>query len=294
MNNIEELIKKNDKLVLLKSVRLINSDGNKYILKRKNNNIKDIYNYLNSRSFDYFPKLMKEENDYNIYEYIEDSKEPYEQKTLDMMSLLSLLHSKTTFYKEVDFEDYKYIYESVLEIINDNYNYYNIMIENIENQIYMSPSSYLLARNISKIYACLNYCKENIEKWYDMVKNKNKVRMVLIHNNLELDHYIKKDKPYFISWDKSKIDMPIMDLYVFYKKHYLNFNFYDLFKYYESRYPLHKEERILLFVYLSLPEKIELDNNEYNLCKKIRRFLDYLFKTENLIAEYNVKATTNE
>ena len=292
MNNIDNLIKKNNKLTLLKSVRLINNNENKYILKRKNNNIKDIYNYLNSRSFDYYPKLINENNNYNMFEYIEDYKEPYEQKTLDMMSLLSLLHSKTTFYKEIDYEDYKYIYESTIELINDNYNYYNIMLENIENQIYMSPSSYLLARNITKIFNSLNYCKVNIDKWYDMVKEKNKVRMVLIHNNLELDHYIKKDKPYFISWDKSKIDMPIIDLYVFYRKHYLNFDFYELFKYYESRYPLLEEERLLLFIYLSIPDKIELDNNEYNLCKKIRRFLDYHYKTEKLITEYNVKDTT--
>lgn len=292
MNNIEELIKKNNKLTLLKSVRLIKNNENKYILKRKNNNIKDIYNYLNSRSFDYYPKLINENNNYNMFEYIEDYKEPYEQKTLDMMSLLSLLHSKTTFYKEIDYEDYKYIYESTMDLINDNYNYYNIMLENIENQIYMSPSSYLLARNITKIFNSLNYCKVNIDKWYDMVKDKNKVRMVLIHNNLELDHYIKKDKPYFLSWDKSKIDMPIIDLYVFYRKHYLNFDFYELFKYYESRYPLLEEERLLLFIYLILPDKIELDSNEYNLCKKIRRFLDYLYKTENLITEYNVKDAT--
>ena len=158
--------------------------------------------------------------------------------------------------------------------------------------VWLSPSSYLLARNITKIFNSLNYCKVNIDKWYDMVRDKNKVRMVLVHNNLELDHYIKKDKPYFLSWDKSKIDMPIIDLYVFYRKHYLNFDFYELFKYYESRYPLLEEERLLLFIYLSIPDKIELDNNEYNLCKKIRRFLDYLYKTENLIAEYNVKDTT--
>lgn len=292
MNNIEKLIKKNNKLTLLKSVRLIKNNENKYILKRKNNNIKDIYNYLNSRSFDYYPKLISEDNNYNMFEYIEDYKEPYEQKTLDMMSLLSLLHSKTTFYKEIDYEDYKYIYESTMDLINDNYNYYNIMLENIENQIYMSPSSYLLARNITKIFNSLNYCRSNIDKWYEMVKDKNKVRMVLIHNNLELDHYIKKDKPYFLSWDKSKIDMPIIDLYVFYRKHYLNFDFYELFKYYESRYPLLEEERLLLFIYLSIPDKIELDSNEYNLCKRIRRFLDYLYKTEKLITEYNVKDTT--
>lgn len=292
MNNINELIKKNNKLTLLKSVRLIKNNENKYIVKRKNNNIKDIYNYLNSRSFDYYPKLISEDNNYNMFEYIEDYKEPYEQKTLDMMSLLSLLHSKTTFYKEIDYEDYKYIYESTMDLINDNYNYYNIMLENIENQIYMSPSSYLLARNITKIFNSLNYCRSNIDKWYEMVKDKNKVRMVLIHNNLELDHYIKKDKPYFLSWDKSKIDMPIIDLYVFYRKHYLNFDFYELFKYYESRYPLLEEERLLLFIYLSIPDKIELDSNEYNLCKRIRRFLDYLYKTEKLITEYNVKDTT--
>ena len=87
MNNINELIKKNNKLTLLKSVRLIKNNENKYILKRKNNNIKDIYNYLNSRSFDYYPKLINENNNYNMFEYIEDYKEPYEQKTLDMMSL---------------------------------------------------------------------------------------------------------------------------------------------------------------------------------------------------------------
>ena len=166
------------------------------------------------------------------------------------------------------------------------------MIENIENQIYMSPSSYLLARNITNIFNSLNYCRSNIDKWYDMVKDKIKVRMVLIHNNLELDHYIKKDKPYFISWDKSKIDMPIIDLYVFYRKHYLNFDFYELFKYYESRYPLLKEERLLLFIYLSIPDKIELDSNEYNLCKRISRFLDYLYKTEKLVTEYDIKETT--
>ena len=70
MNNIDNLIKKNNKLTLLKSVRLIKNNENKYILKRKNNNIKDIYNYLNSRSFNYYPKLINENNNYNMFEYI--------------------------------------------------------------------------------------------------------------------------------------------------------------------------------------------------------------------------------
>ena len=36
----------------------------------------------------------------------------------------------------------------------------------------MSPVEYLIARNISKIYESLNYSKENINKWYELVKDK--------------------------------------------------------------------------------------------------------------------------
>lgn len=284
----------NNKLVYFKSVKLMNKDDDKCICKKKNNNIENIYNYLNSRAFDYYPKLIDRDDKYDYFEFVNDSMEPYEQKVHDMMSLLSLLHSKTTFYKEIDIEDYKYIYEYTLSIIDDNYKYFNMIIDNIENEVYMSPSSYLLARNISKVFASLNYCKININKWYELVKEKRKVRLVLIHNNLELDHYLKSDKPYFLSWDKSRIDMPINDLYIFYKKHFLDFDFYDLFSFYESKYPLMEEERLLLFIYLALPDKINLNDSEFNMCNNVRRFLDYLYKTESLIAEYEVKTASDK
>ena len=93
----------------------------------------------------------------------------------------------------------------------------------------------------------MNYSKENINKWYELVKNKRRIRVVNIHNNLSLEHYIKGNKPYLISWEKSKIDNPIYDLYNLYLNHYLDFDFSELFLNYESKYPLLKEERILLF-----------------------------------------------
>ena len=45
-----------------------------------------------------------------------------------------------------------------------------------------------------------------------MVKDKRKVRYVVVHNNLDLDHFLKGKNNYLISWDKSKIDLPIYDL----------------------------------------------------------------------------------
>ena len=52
-----------------------------------------------------------------IYPYIEDVYEPREQKAMDMVHLLSLLHSKTTFYGEVDIDKNKKYMKILLMIL---------------------------------------------------------------------------------------------------------------------------------------------------------------------------------
>ena len=242
-----------NKITIKNSVRIID---NKYVIKNKKNNVSNTYNYLMARSFDYFPEIIKEDDKMIYYKYIDDIDEPKEQKIIDLIILLSLLHSKTTFYREVDLDYYKYIYESVNNDIDSVYNYYNNLMDNIENEIYMSPANYLIARNISVIYNSIMYARENIKKWYELIDDKRKVRLVTIHNNLSLDHYIKNDKPYLISWDKSKIDMPIYDLILLYKRNYLDFEFNDIFKLYLSKYPLNQEEMVLFLAIIAIPDKI--------------------------------------
>ena len=56
----------------------------------------------------------------------------------------------------------------------------------------MAPSEYLLARNISKVLIRLDILSEEINIWFNLVKNKEKVRQVILHNNLDLSHYIMK------------------------------------------------------------------------------------------------------
>jgi len=299
-NNLREILEKNNiccsKITLKNNVRIITSKKGNYVIKKDACNLDNTYNYLLSRSFDYFPKTILKDNDYSVYEYIEDTYEPLEQRILDIITLLTMLHSKTTFYKEIDIDNYKYLYETINNKLDYLFNYYNDIIFLIEKSIYMSPSGYLIARNINKIYECINYCKNELESWYKLIEDKRKVRVVNIHNNLSLEHYLKSDKPYFISWNKNKIDMPIYDLLILYKKYYLNFDFYELFNYYESRYPLALEERKLLFILMAMPEKLQLEDNEYKNSIKCRNFFDYIYKTEELITEYKNKKneTINE
>ena len=227
-------------------------------------------------------------------EYINDIDEPKEQKIIDLVNIITLLHSKTTMYKEIDLDHYKAIYEEINNQIEDIYNYYNTLMDNIETNVYMSPSEYLISRNISFIYSAINYAKRSIDYWYDLVENKRKIRVVVNHNNLSLEHYLKEDKPYLISWDKSIIDMPIYDLISLYNNHYLDFDFTDLLQIYLNKYPLTEEEITLFLTIISIPKKIISNDSEYKTVLNIRRQLDYIYKTSELVKEYDVKKETNK
>ena len=273
-----------NKLTIKSGARII--DDKIVVKDKKNKEINKTYKYLSSRAFDYFPYLIDDSDKYEIYPYIDDIYEPREQKAMDLTHLLSLLHSKTTFYREVDIDKNKEIYEEIVNEVDYLNDYYNSLISSIEKEVYMSPSSYLIARNTNIIFSSIYYAKDNIEKWYKMIEDNKNERVSYIHNNINLDHYVKNDKPYLISWNNSRIDNPIYDLLSFYKNHYLEFDFSDLFHYYESGYPLKDEERLLLFIYMAIPSKIEVDSSEYEMCIKINKMIEYLYKTSNLIMNY--------
>ena len=275
-----------NRITLKKSIKIINDE---YVIKKKKDNIINTYNYLKSRAFDYFPEVLKEEEDTIYTKYIPDIDEPKEQKIIDLINVITLLHSKTTMYKEIDIDNYKYIYEEVNKEIDDILNYYNIVMDNIELAVYPSPSNYLIERNISFIYSAIRYAKRSINYWYKLIENKRKVRLVTVHNNLSLDHYLKHDRPYLISWDKSKIDMPIYDLISLYNNHYLEFDFTELLDIYLNKYPLQKEELLLFLTIISIPKKITSSNSEYKNVLTIRRQLDYIYKTSEIVKKYNLK-----
>ena len=293
MKQINEILKKYklkpNRYVKNGKATIVDTEIGRFVIKKNNYN-KKIFNYLKSRNFNYYPKIINDlDEEYEISEYIEEIDYPNEQKMLDLINLISLLHSKTTHFKEIDYEDYKQIYEDIKNNIEYLEDYYNEMITIIESHVYMSPSEYLLARNISRIFISLNFCKNEIENWYNLIKDKTKQRVVVLHNNLDLSHFIKNDNSYLISWDKSKIGIPIFDLYILYKRHALDYDFSEILKNYEKNYPLKKEERILLFILIALPIKLEFNKSTYELTKEISNQMDIMYKTEKLISPYYSK-----
>jgi len=286
MKKINELLKKHN----INSLRyekngkctIVYDKDKKYVIKKSKTNI---YEYLSYRNFNNYPNIIIDDG-YEIREYIEEIDVPIEQKMIDMIYNLSLLHKKTTYYKKINEYNFENLYEDIKNKIDNSLNIYNELITRIENTTYMSPSDYYLARNISKVYTNINYSIDNINKWYNHLKSKDRLRVSVIHNNLSVEHYIND---MFISWDNSKIGIPVIDLYHLYLNSYDKYDWNELLNIYLDNYPLKEEEIELFYSLISIPDIPNVTSIEIDNVKDIYNKLNYIKLANELISKRTIE-----
>ena len=266
---------------------LLETTSGDFIIKPKKKDISELYNYLISRGFDHFPKLVDaSRRDVNVFEYVESIRMPKEQMCDDIIDLIASLHNKTSYFKEVSEDTYKAIYEDIKSNISYLKNYYDTLFEMGFSEVYQSPSTYQFLRNFSKLNAALDFCDKELDNWYELIKGETKTRVSVVHNNLALDHYLKGNREVLISWDDYLIDTPIIDLVKLYKKEYLNINFAECLERYMYKFPLLEYEKKLLFILITLPPELKKGDSEISQCRYNNQVIDYVFKTEDLIRPY--------
>ena len=284
MNNYKDLIIKNNLIVNKitykgKSI-IINTDKGKYVIK-DNANI-NIYDYLLSRGFDYFPKIIDYNDKYILFEYIDEIKYDINEKAKDFIRLLSLLHTKTSYYIEISENDIKKIYEDISNKINNNQMFYENLIDIIDTREFMSPLEYYISKNIGIILSAFN-------NWYEKNKNNYKKRVCTLYNNIDIDNFIKsKDKSYFISLSNTVINNPIYDLISFYNNYSLSFDFYSLLNYYEKIFPLLDNEKELFNIIISIPDIIPI-NYYSNDFSEVNKVIDKVYNTLNFLTSKEEK-----
>lgn len=258
------------------NIYIVGCDDSKYVVKRNDN---PIYGYLRQRNFDYYPETIIEDG-YEIVKFEEDIEEPKEEKMNSLISLTALLHNKTTYYKTVGEYDYQEMYENLSKTIVEVKEYYHTLMDKVESETFMSPSSYLLARHITPVFNAISYCEYNLKKWYESIKDKRKIRQAIVHNNLSLDHYINNK---LISWNRAKFSSPIFDIYHLYSNTYKDFVWEEVLNEYKSSYPLQEDELELFYILISIPKKIYLNNSEYQNTVIVNDLLDYIDLTGTFI-----------
>lgn len=260
---------------------IIDTKEKKYVIKEKIRN-PDIYEYLDSRSFNYHPEVINDEV-YEISNFLEEKSIPKEQKLEELVKLTALLHSKTTYYQKTNLADNKEIYETLVNNISYLKSYYEDIITLIDNKEFMSPAEYLFARNYAKVLDSLWYCENKVESWYKMVESNTSERITVIHNNLSLDHFIYNQDKTLLSWRKAKFGHPIFDLVTIYNRYGNKCDFKELLNLYESIYPLKDHEKELFYIMISMPPKIEFKGSNYELCKDIYNKLELLYKKDSIV-----------
>ena len=264
-----------------KDCYIITTDKGKFVVSNNFNN-NYIFDYLSTRMFNFYPEIIINDK-YLVTKYIEDKIIPKEQKINDLTDLMSLLHSKTSYYKNIT-DEYLIMYDELENNYNYLYEYYQNIINDVDNSIFLSPSKYLIARNITLILDSLNLGRYYLERWKEKISKLDKMRVSVINNDLSLSNYKRDDKPYIINWSKSKIDIPIFDLYKLNSNE--DIDIYEVLKRYEKKYQLKNGEKDLLMVLLFMPNKIDITNNEYNMCKNIKREINRLIKVHKLNKKY--------
>lgn len=267
---------------------IINTKEKKYVLKTKIND-PTIYDYLKTRSFTNFPVVLFNNDYYEITDYIDEEKIPEDQKLEELMKIVALLHSKTTYHEAKDLAYYKEIYETLNNNIEYLKSYYFDIITLIDTKEFMSPSEYLFARNYTIISSSLELASNMISKWYRNVQNLTSTRMVVLHNNLSLDHFIYNKNKMLISWRKSKFGSPIFDLIAIFHEYGDKYNFLDKLRIYEAIYPLKEEEKELLYIFMVIPPKFEFKGSEYDLCLYLTKKVELLYKANKIVLPYEFK-----
>ncbi len=270
-----------------KKIKILTLDQEQVVIKEKRKNNTELFSYLDSKDFKYAlkPINLGRDDAYEIYPFVLEKVKIKEEKAVDMMYVLSLLHNKTSFYKELVLDDVKAIYENVSAQIEYLYYYYHDLQDMIEKKVYMAPDEYLFMRNITMVYRCLDYSKNRINQWYQQIKDVKSIRYVMLHSHLEVDHFLQGEEVYFISWDHARRDIPIYDFLTFFQNEYRELDMNSLFQIYSHKFPFTQEEKILFFAYLSIPPKLIMNGNTYNKYSDVYQFVTYLSKVLEFLSK---------
>jgi len=289
MNNL------NRKISIVNNVKFIEENNEKYVIKeKKNNDTRELFSYLKSKSFiNYLDYINDDKEKYMVFPYVNSVIKDKDEIGKDLIILIANLHAKTSFYKRYTEYEAKSFYEEKLEYLENIDKYYEDLRKLLEEEEFISPSGYLLLRNISWIFHSLNSSRYFLDKWYEIIKTKKNRRICLIHGNLEFSHLLEDENKFIISWDNARNDVCIYDLLILYKKHFHEVYFYNLFKIYEECFPMLQEERYLLFSMMLLPEKLELNKREIINTKEVFDLIEFLKSSSNIISKYHSANSDN-
>ena len=285
MNKIKDIIKNEriKKVERIDNLLVVETESNKYCIKEKNGKgVQNLFKYLSSKDFNNYLNI-EINNNYQISRFINQNIVEDNEKLTILVYLISMLHTKTTYYENINLDEIKKIYEELTDHIFEVKKHYEDLVDKNDILLYPPPSMFWLMNNISIILKSLDMSKFYLDKWYEIIKDKQRIRKVTIHNNLKLSNLLTGDNYYLINWDKSIKASPIYDIESLFKNNYEIIDMVDIYNLYISKYQLFDEEVYLLMSRLLLINELELGDNEFQNTIAVNQKIYYLEKINEFL-----------
>ena len=153
-------MKKIKKIKIIGKAKIYETDDGKYVVKKEKKDLSNLFDYLSSRGITTFANRINKIDDLIRYEYVETSNFINDSDYIEFIKNVATLHYKTAYFKTESRKVFKDIYNKLIDKVDYLKDYYNKLIEKIDNERFMSPSSYLIARNYTIISSNLYLLKE--------------------------------------------------------------------------------------------------------------------------------------
>lgn len=183
-----------------------------------------------------------------------------DERYMQLFRELARMHTLSIKERPVNKEEREEHYERTLEQWKEHREFIEEFVGSSEKKWYMSPFELMFCMYYTDISQALNYAEKKFEEWYKKTKDLEKVRTVITHGKLSIQHFIYDDRGYghFINFEDSKTAPPHFDLLPFLVRSARTYPdqcddcvnwLYNYLKY----FPLKEEEMLLFQSYLAYP-----------------------------------------
>ncbi|MED3623662.1 spore coat protein YsxE [Bacillus thermocopriae] len=231
-----------------------------------------------------------------------EQKENREQQNQQLFRELARLHTLSAKEIPINKEERTVHYESTIGQIEKHEEFLDGFMDVCESKTYMSPFELLFCLYYNQIKLALGYSKTKLDEWYELTKNEEKARMVVVHGKLSSEHFLYDERGYgfFINFENARYGSPIHDLLPYISRA-LNTNpkrndqVVNSICHYLKYFPFKDEEKLLFHSYLAYPIPIiqvaekyyrkQRARNELKFVRQLQQRYWHLTNTEYVVSQ---------
>lgn len=185
------------------------------------------------------------------------------EKHKQMFRELARIHALTAKDVEIEIEEREAHYEKTTDLWRKQQQFVEEFIQHCEKKWYMSPFELMFCSYYFDVAQSLSFSLRKLEAWYEKTKEDEKVRTVVIHGKVSIQHFLLNERGfgYFINFENARSAPQHFDLLPFFVKYCNTYPIrcdecVEWLYHYNKYYPLREEELMLFISYLAYPTNI--------------------------------------